>query len=264
MPNKKLLENIKNTILDTSDINTNIKTIRKYAKEITGAARCSLFIYNKEKDQLKSIYADGVQGNIVLKSNIGIVGYAFHKKISILENDTANSPIFFKAVDQKINYKTETILAIPLLSDQKRLGVIELLNKKEGFTEEDKNFMESLSQILTDLLHPQAKKNSQEKSYQTKLDTYLDTKKLYLMENGSAYYKILSMKRDYFIAADICYQLDITHKKTELFYHTIDDDFLSINILAKIDSNAKEILISESIHQENFMLYTLEEDEHEI
>lgn len=40
--------------------------------------------------------------------------------------------------DQKINYKTKTILACPILEGEKCLGVLECINKIDGvFSKED-------------------------------------------------------------------------------------------------------------------------------
>lgn len=260
-----ILDTLKSELAKTSTQKNAIETLAKYAKIFTGAQRCSLFIYKKEKDQLKSVYADGIKGSITLKSNIGIVGYAFHKKTSILENNTGQSGIFFKTVDAKTNYTTDTILAVPLLKESKRVGVLELLNKEGGFSQEDKVIIEAMSLLLLDTLMPTkstSKKVKKEVStLEEKFESYLDSRRLYLMENGSAYYKILHMKRDYFIAADQCYVLTQEVKTIDIYYHTGNEDFLSLKMLVKLDVNAEHILISESTNQEMFLPQTLEEDE---
>jgi len=270
MVKQDLINALKLDISNNDSTKKTIITIANYAKKVTQAERCSLFIFNREKDQLRSVYADGVKANIVLKSNIGIVGYAFHKKMTILENNTKTSKLFFKSVDQKTNYKTETILAVPLIKDNQRLGVIELLNKKDGFNNTDKEYIEIFAKILVSELLPKTplpKKtitedpHTSQSSIQEIFDTYLDTKKLYLMENGSAYYKIMDMKRDYFIPADQCYQLDESHKKIDIHYHTISNEFLSLSMLVKLHASAQEVLISESVHQEEFIPYKLEADD---
>ena len=243
-------------------------TIVKYAKQLTGAERCSLFLYNKEKDQLQSIYADGIKGKLSLKSNIGIVGYAFHKRQTVLENDTSTSNIFFKPVDTKTNYTTEAILAVPILKDTERIGVIEILNKKGGFSPIDQKYLESLADMLCDFLSlpvsqpfvKQIQAKTAEEKLQEKFDIYLDSRHLYLMEDGNAYYKILGMKREHFIPADQCYQLQVKAKKVDVYYYTGQNDFLSFPMLIKLDKNARNISISENVTDENFTSYLLEED----
>jgi signal transduction protein with GAF and PtsI domain len=90
------LEMLKLEISKHTTFKEKINTLADYIKGVTGAERCSLFIFKEDKEQLVSIYNDGVQGSITLKSNIGLVGYAFHKRKTVLENDVAHSPLFFR------------------------------------------------------------------------------------------------------------------------------------------------------------------------
>lgn len=273
MDNKSINTSLKTNISKAGTLKERITIAAKYAKEVTGAERCSLFLYNKEKDQLRSIYADGLNGTIALKSNAGIVGYAFHKRESVLENNTATSTVFLKAVDQKSHYTTKSILAVPIIgSDNKRLGVIELLNKEHGFNDIDREIIEVCAKTTVTILDPQVQVSKKEEpaqskeknaleALQKKFDNYLKDKKLYIMEDGSVYYKLLNMKRDYFIAADKCYLLEDIPKKIEIYHYTITgNEFLSLNMLVKLDEKAEALLISDKVNQQNFVCYPLEED----
>lgn len=266
-----LITSLQDDISKVNNKKEQIAIIAKYAKKMTNADRCSLFIFNKEKDQLRSVYADGINGAIALRSNAGIVGYAFHKRESILENNTASSPIFLKAVDLKSGYHTKTILAVPIIdSENKRLGVIQLLNKKEGFSETDKKNIEKFTQIIAKILNSQNEKiqlKVQTKSeeevnlelLQKRFDDYLADKKLFFMDDGNVYYKILNMIRDYYIAADKCYLLEADPQKIDIYYTTSSDEFLSVPMLVKIDNMADALLISERMNY-NFVRYPIEKD----
>ncbi len=282
MRNKDISASLKFDISKANSLKDAINIVAKYAKNITGTERCSLFIFNKEKNQLRSIYNDGIKGRIVLNSNVGIVGYAFHKKQTILENDTSRSSIFSKAVDKKTTYKTISLMAVPIINEEnKRLGVIQLLNKKQGlFTQENKKDIEEFARILATLLNPLIHKNKtgqelkdnkkiQLESLHEKLDHYLLDKKLFLVEDGSVYYKILGMRREYFIGADTCYQLNKDPTKIKIYYHntatddflnTVTDDFLSLDMLVYINEKVEGLLISERVNSGNFECYHLEED----
>lgn len=256
----------------SNTLNENINLIAQYAKKYTGAERCSIFIYKEDKDQLKSIYSDGIKG-LTLHSNVGLVGYAFHKRESILENDTRSSRYFFKAVDEKSGYKTRVVLAVPIVNAQyKRVGVMQLFNKQEGFHELDKLLIESLTVFLLHLMDPplseihgdDPSKHISSKNVsvtlQEKFDTYLRDKKLFLMEDGNAYYKILEMKRDYFIGADKCYQLDASPKEINIFYFTSSEEFLSVKMRVKIDRDTNGVLVQEFDFQKKFVHCGLEKD----
>ncbi len=272
MNNQDIVASLKKEISKATTAKESIVIIADYAKKITGADRCSLFLFSKEKDQLRSIYTDGIKGAIVLRSNAGIVGYAFHKRESVLENDTASSSIFLSAVDQKSGYKTKTILAVPIISSNNtRLGVIQLLNKKEGFDKIDKENIELFAKEAIIILNPQqqktqtaeAVKNKEEttqETYQNRFDHYLRDKKLFIMEDGSVYYKIRNMIRDYFIGADKCYLLESIPKTIEVYYFSQTNDFLSLTMLIKIDEQADALLVSDKVNNQNFVRYPLEED----
>ncbi|RLA73016.1 MAG: hypothetical protein DRG30_06765 [Epsilonproteobacteria bacterium] len=270
---KSMVALLKADILKSGGSRESIGIIAKYSKKITGAERCSLFLYNKKKDQLRSVYTDGIKGAIVLKSNAGIVGYAFHKRESVLENDTTASSLFLKAVDRQSGYTTKRVLAVPVVdANNKRLGVIQLLNKEKNFTDTDKENIEILAKITATILEPwveasqtvdpaKSKEKNNLEALQKKFDIYLSDKKLYFMEDGSVYYKILNMARAYFIAADKCYLLEDIPKKTEIFhYTTINNDFLPLDMSLKIDKKADALLIKDKIGQHNFTSYPLEED----
>ena len=47
--------------------------ISKYAKDIIGADRCSIFIYDEKKHELWTTLADGVE-KIIVNSDSGLVG----------------------------------------------------------------------------------------------------------------------------------------------------------------------------------------------
>ena len=258
MTKNELLQIIENKLLKVTTLKDKLSIVADYAKKLTKAERCSIFSFDEEKDQLHSLYSDGIKGTLKLKSNVGIVGYTFHKKIPVLENDISNSSIFFNVVDQKSGYKTKQILAIPILHETQRLGVIQLLNKDLGFTIKDKQYVEILITLLSSLLT--TTHNVQTSTLQNSLDSYLENKKLYLMEDGSAYYKILEMKREYFIAADKCYLLDEVGKEISLYYYGMGDEFLFEKFTVKIDKKIENICIAEKSNTKEFIKYNLEQD----
>lgn len=270
--NETRFASLESDIKKTDKFKQKLTLIATYAKNVTGAERCSLFTFDKKKDKLQSIYNDGVKGQLVLGSNIGIVGYSFHKRTSILENNPQQNPIFFSKVDQRLDYYTKNILAVPIIdSYNKRIGVIQLLNKEEEFNKQDQVSIEKLSTFLFTVLEPSSHHTSPKKKMPTKemLDTenlqnmfdhYLANKKLFLKEDGNAYYKILDMKRDYFISASACYILNDTDQEIKIYYYSVSDEFLSVDMYVKISEDAKGLQVSENISLPDFTCYPIEED----
>ncbi len=79
----------------------------------------------------------------------GIAGKVFRTKKSVLLNDVSQCPEHLKEVDQKTGFVTKSLIAVPLRTPEKSIGVLEALNKKHGeFTENDLLVLESLCGII--------------------------------------------------------------------------------------------------------------------
>ena len=126
--------------------------IAKYAKEVIGADRCSMFIYSPKNSELWTTLADGVE-RIVISADTGIVGETLRTKKAILENDVHSNPKFFGGVDTVTGYTTKNIVTAPIFNtDEEIVGVLELLNKNDGFNEDEIRHMTFFSKSLSDFI----------------------------------------------------------------------------------------------------------------
>jgi len=96
-----------------------------------------------EKDELVFASATGDQKekikNVRVPIGEGIAGWVAREDRSVLVADAQNDPRFFKKADEKTTFKTKSIIAVPLKTKQKLVGVMEIINKKGGdfFNEDD-------------------------------------------------------------------------------------------------------------------------------
>ena len=126
--------------------------IARYAKEVIGADRCSMFIYSPKNSEFWTTLADGVE-RIVISADTGIVGETLKTQKAIIENDVHSNPSFFEGVDTKTGYKTRNIVTAPIFNiDKEIVGVLELLNKDGGFDENDVRHMTFFSKSLSDFI----------------------------------------------------------------------------------------------------------------
>ena len=115
--------------------------ISEYAKQASGAERCSIFIYNPQLQMLWTTLADGVE-KIMIHEDDGIVGNTLKEGKPILVNNPYEDERFFHAVDNKTGFVTENIASIPIFDSHRHvIGVFQLLNKLGGFSREDAKFM---------------------------------------------------------------------------------------------------------------------------
>ncbi len=81
-----------------------------------------------------------------LKIGQGIAGYVAARGEAIIVNDTQKSPHFFPGVDKYTGYMTRSALCVPMISQGKVIGVIEVLNKINGdFTPNDEDLLQSIA-----------------------------------------------------------------------------------------------------------------------
>lgn len=114
----------------TKSLDDVLESMAHFAKEILQADRCSIFVYNKEKDELWSKVAHEVHP-IHISAQKGVAGYAALSKETQIVVDAYNDYRFNSEIDKTTGYLTQTILSVPLLDNQDQtIGVFQALNKK--------------------------------------------------------------------------------------------------------------------------------------
>ncbi len=128
-------------LLNKKSLSEGLPHISKYVKDVINADRCSIFINDSANKELWTTLADGVE-KIVVPSDRGIVGHTLVARKPIIANDVYENPHFLSEVDAHTGYKTKNIVTAPIFNSQREIiGVLELLNKDDGFDDEDIRFM---------------------------------------------------------------------------------------------------------------------------
>ena len=118
--------------------------IAKKAAAVIGADRYNLFLHDQETDELWTPVSVGKEGrNVRIPAGRGISGYSFRTGETVNLKDAYADPRFYKPADVETNYRTKTMLSMPLYNRSGNVfGVIHLTNKKKGmFTGEDEVFL---------------------------------------------------------------------------------------------------------------------------
>ena len=139
-------------LLDKKSLTEGIPLISKYAKEIILAERCSIFIYDSARNSLWTTLSDGIE-KLEVPSDKGIVGQTIKEKKPIIVNDAYSHPDFLSEIDKETGYRTKNIITSPIFDSNRRIiGVLELLNKEDGFDNEDMKFMIFFSHYVSGFL----------------------------------------------------------------------------------------------------------------
>jgi len=61
----------------------------------------------------------------------GIVGWAAQTRRAVIVNNVTGDERFYPGVDRDLQYRTESVLAAPIIGGDRLLGVVELINKRD-------------------------------------------------------------------------------------------------------------------------------------
>lgn len=140
-PSFSKLADFGRALLSRPLLHEGLPLISEYAKQVSGAERCSIFIRNPILKTLWTTIADGTD-TITIHESDGIAGQALLQAKPLLINDPYNDEHFLHAIDDKTGFITNNIASIPIFDSQRHIiGVFQLLNKPDGFSPEDSKFM---------------------------------------------------------------------------------------------------------------------------
>jgi Nif-specific regulatory protein len=139
-----------NTLINSNyeDIHILLTRIIESATRLTEGEASSLILENPDDKMLYFEIALGEKGTEVkrfaLKSGEGIAGWVYEKNRSLIVNDVEADKRYAPEISQKVKYPTKSMLAVPMRVKEKCVGVIEILNKRDGknFSEEDLQWLE--------------------------------------------------------------------------------------------------------------------------
>ncbi|ESN99733.1 hypothetical protein HELRODRAFT_83989, partial [Helobdella robusta] len=148
-----LLQVAKNLFRNLGDITTLLSKIMQEARNLTQAERCSVFLLDKETNELIAKVFDGDVSDPTIKvfriaASLGIAGHVATTGEMLNINDTYSHPLFYKGVDEATGFKTRNILCFPIKNELGDvIGVAQLCNKLNGnnFNQIDENIAQAFS-----------------------------------------------------------------------------------------------------------------------
>jgi len=150
-PEMKRLLAITHELESATDIEKLVQRLKLAASELTNSEAVSILEFDEKLNSLRFVAASWFSQqslkDIVVPLEGSIAGWVFGHNQPLIVQDAENDPRHFKGVDQAINFRTSSLVAVPLTYQGNTIGVLEVVNKADNayYTEDDVAILEILA-----------------------------------------------------------------------------------------------------------------------
>ena len=135
-----------------------IMDILSIALEAVNSENGSILLMDEETDELVFVTVKGIRQQELtdfrIPASAGIAGWVKTNKESALVQDVRKDDRWISAVDQSIGFHTRSIMAVPLIFEDRILGVMEVVNslREDRFTDADLALLELVARLASFVL----------------------------------------------------------------------------------------------------------------
>jgi sigma-B regulation protein RsbU (phosphoserine phosphatase) len=134
----------------TLNLDELLQLIMNSAADLLNAETSSLLLHDEDAGDLIIHVATGESGEQVAQQRVpagqGIAGWVMEKGEPVVVENPKEDPRFFAGMDEATGFETRNILALPLNVRDRTVGVVEVINKREGgFSETDRELAGALA-----------------------------------------------------------------------------------------------------------------------
>lgn len=112
-----------------------LRSIVEVARAIFRAKASSVFLFDDETDELvfAAVAGDAEQSLVGkrMPSSTGIAGWVLSSRTPLVLEDVQNDPRFARAFAEQTGYVPQGLMAVPLLDDERVLGVLQVLDRPQ-------------------------------------------------------------------------------------------------------------------------------------
>ncbi len=144
----RLLE-ISTRLSSTLHLGDLLNLVMDVSTELTNTEAASILLVDEKTGQLyfaASTNSD-VSDDIAVPLDNSIAGWVVKNGRSLILSDVQGDTRFYANVDEDLSFRTQSMLAVPLITNQGVIGALEVLNKQnnEPYTGQDVALMESIA-----------------------------------------------------------------------------------------------------------------------
>src|ERR1700678_3077909 len=129
------------------DLGALLDLIAREATKLLDCDRASIFLLDRERNELWSKVALGSDEILRFDARMGIAGRTATTGETINVKDAYSHPQFYNAIDDQTGYRTRNVLSVAVRNQKGAIiGAFEALNKRVGaFNQRDEDFLDSLA-----------------------------------------------------------------------------------------------------------------------
>jgi len=171
------LLNVAQSLSSVMDIDELLFKIMDVVRQQLHADRCTVFLVDRERNELWSKVAQGLQNEIRFPLSKGIAGHVARTGEVLNIKDAYDDARFNPEVDKKTGYKTHNLLTMPMRNKQNEIiGVFQVLNKASGpFDHEDEELLNAISSIAASAIENAQLYDELHKSFVSFMETLSTT-----------------------------------------------------------------------------------------
>jgi GAF domain-containing protein len=135
MPDRDLRAAVAAGVLGVEEAHRQLlQSIVEVARAIFGAKASSIFLHDIDTDELvfEAVAGEG-EGHLIgmrIPSSTGIAGWVLVTRQPLVVDDLQNDPRFARNVAQRTGYVPNSLMAVPLLHEDRALGVLQVLDRE--------------------------------------------------------------------------------------------------------------------------------------
>lgn len=148
---RRRLVDIARHLTTTFDHDELISSIIADAAELIGAETASVLEVVADTGELEISFATGGIAEAITRKRIpkgqGIGGWVVANGQTALVNQPEHDNRFYTEIDDTTGFETMNMLAVPLRTRDRVIGVLEVINNPYGFTSDDQEIAEALGSL---------------------------------------------------------------------------------------------------------------------
>jgi PAS domain S-box-containing protein len=133
-----------------------LEFITREVRDLMGVEGASVILLDEERKEFffrESVYDDRKTGKkmkeIRFPADKGVAGEVYKTAKPLIVLDTSTDPHFFQQVDEQARYRTRSMLDVPLQIQERIIGVLCAVNKKEGqFDQQDVELLTAIANYV--------------------------------------------------------------------------------------------------------------------